>query len=111
MFCNSRNSDGTRTYETKWNSRKSDQVLDHALRLDLLWPEKTEALECKDGTCIVFRGEPNEKAIKELKRDVWDNDIMFYHGKDIGMGYSRKRKLGYICTKSKDEKEIMVLAS
>ncbi len=88
-----------------------EEVLNYALRLNLLWPEKTEVWECEDGICIVFRGEPNEKAIKELKRDVWDNDIVFYHGKDIVMGYSRKRKLGYIRTKSKDEKEIMALVS
>ncbi len=88
-----------------------EEVLNHALRLNLLWPEKTEALECKDGTCIIFRRELNEKAIKGLKRDAWDNDIVFYHGKDTVVGYSRKRKLGYICTKSKDEKEIMALVS
>ena len=88
-----------------------EEVLNYALRLNLLWPEKTEVWECRDGICAVFRGELNEKAIKELKRDVWDDDIVFYHGKGIIIGYSRKRKLGYICTKSKDEREIMTLIS
>ena len=76
-----------------------EEVLNYALRLNLLWPEKTEVWGCKDGACIVFRGELDEQAIKGLKRDVWDNDIVFYHGKDVVIGYSRKRKLGYACGK------------
>ena len=80
-----------------------EEVLNYALRLNLLWPEKTEALECKDGICIVFRGELNEKAIKELKRNAWDDDIVFYHGKGILISYSRKRKLGYACGKNLTE--------
>ena len=76
-----------------------EEVLNYALRLNLLWPEKTEVWECKDGICIVFRGELNEKAIKELKRNAWDDDIVFYHGRGILIGYSRKRKLGYACGK------------
>jgi len=36
---------------------------------------------------------------------------VFYHGKGIIIGYSRKRKLGYACAKSKDEREIMTLIS
>ncbi len=83
-----------------------EEVLNYALRLNLLWPEKTEVWECRDGICAVFRGELNGEAIKKLERDVWDDDIVFYHGKDIVIGYSRKRKLGYVCTKGEDEKEL-----
>jgi len=84
-----------------------EEVLSYALRLNLLWPEKTEVWECKNGTCIVFKEGLNEKAIKELKKNIWDNDIVFYHGKDIVIGYSRKRRIGYICAKDKDKKETM----
>jgi len=77
-----------------------EEVLNHALRLNLLWPEKTEVWECRDGKCVIFRGDLNEKAIKELQRNAWDGDIVFYHGKGIVIGYSRKRKLGYACGKS-----------
>ena len=80
-----------------------EEVLNHALRLNLPWPKKTEVWECSDGICSVFKGELNEKAIKELKRNIWGDDIVFYCGKDIMIGYSRKRKLGYACTKNKDE--------
>ncbi|GAB6100936.1 hypothetical protein JCM16138_01590 [Thermococcus atlanticus] len=88
-----------------------EEVLSHALRLNLLWPEKTEIWECRDGICAVFRGRLNERALRELNRNIWDDDVVFYNGKNIVVGYSRKRKLGYVCAKSKDEKDIMALVS
>lgn len=76
-----------------------EEVLDYALRLNLLWPEDVRVLECKDGKCIVFRGEISEDGLQGFKKYPFDADVVFYRGKDTVIGYSRMRKLGYVCGK------------
>ncbi|NJE60249.1 hypothetical protein [Thermococcus sp. 21S7] len=76
-----------------------EEVLDYALRLNLLWPEDVKVLECKDGKCIVFRGEISEDGLQGFKKYPFDADVVFYRGKDTVIGYSRMRKLGYVCGK------------
>ena len=76
-----------------------EEALDYALRLNLLWPEDVKVLKCKDGKCIVFRGEISEDVLHGFKKYPFDEDVLFYRGKDGVIGYSRKRKLGYVCGK------------
>ncbi|KUH33242.1 hypothetical protein APY94_06920 [Thermococcus celericrescens] len=83
-----------------------EEVLDYALRLNLLWPEDVKVLKCKDGKCIVFRGEISEDGLHGFKKYPFNADVVFYRGKDTVIGYSRMRKLGYVCGKEGVDKLI-----
>lgn len=76
-----------------------EEVLDYALRLNVLWPEDFEVLKCTDGECIVFRGEISENAFHGFKKHIFDRDVAFYRKKGVVIGYSKERKLGYACGK------------